>query len=136
MSDTPEQFVIDVLRADGEYAHNLSVDTFLGNFRVETLGFTKESLRPIAKAVLDVFVPPALDKMDSQIEVIEKIVKHPPECIDDEDTYQGVQYIATVEAPYAQALVDSTFLKDEVTIPPGTDEFLLKLSKIPRCNGT
>jgi hypothetical protein len=136
MSDSPEQFVLDVIEADREYAHGVTVDTFLGNFRVEVIGLKKDTARIIAEPILNMFLQPALEKIDAEVENLKKIVKNPPECIDSENTYQGVQYFATVEAPYAEAFIDNTFLKDEVVIPPGTDEYLEKLARIPRCNGS
>ena|ERR1700680_2730921 len=132
--DTPQEFVKDVLDADRDYANGIDINTLVGNFRVELLGMTRDSARSIGKPIVQPFLDIARDKLNGVVTEIKKIIDNPPQCIDDETVYQGVQYISVVEAPYAEALIDNTFLDNEVEIPRGTDEFLHKLSRIPKCS--
>jgi len=134
MEDSPQQFVQDVLEADELYAAGLNNDLLLGLFRLELVGLPEKTLHQIVDPAFNIFREKFVGDLKNLIDKTREVINNPPECIESEDLYQAVQYISTVEGPYAKDFIQSTTLKDSVVIPSGTDEFMIKLSKIPRCD--
>ncbi|MHB8154320.1 MAG: hypothetical protein ACYDG3_14935 [Bacillati bacterium] len=132
--DSPQQFLKDVVEADESYVKGFSIDLLLGNFRItEFAGIPQPIAEIISAPVLIPFIKNINDNALPISKRIKEVIDNPPECIDDKDLYEGVQYISKVEAPYAYYLIKNTFLDDHVKIPPGTKEYMEKLSRIPLC---
>lgn len=132
--DSPQQFLKDVIAADEQYALSMDTDLLIGNTRIsEYMHFSEDLAEKIIHPFVSTFLSDVKRAIPPISRNIDEIIDNPPECIKDRDVYQGVQYAASVEGPYTLQLIRRTFLKDEVQIPPGTEEFMKKISEIPLC---
>jgi len=134
MNDTPEQFLKDVVDADHTYLKGFNTDLLIGNFRItEFIGMPQHMAEVVAGPVLKSMIENAKDYAAPRVIEIKKIIDNPPKCINDQDVYQAIQYFSKVEGPWAKRLLQDTFVKEYVTIPVGTAEFMENLSRIPLC---
>jgi hypothetical protein len=132
--DSPQEFLKDVVDGDKLYFEGIDYTTLIGNFRVTEFAgmpqdLAKFLMAPIVENIFDI----ARKNADNYVPRLKKMIDNPPDCIDDEVLYQGMQYFTRTEGPYTIGLIKQTFLKDYVTIPEGTEEFMNKLANIPKC---
>ena len=133
MNDTPQQFLKDVVDADHAYLKGFNTDLLIGNFRItEFIGMPQQVAEVIAGPILSTLIDNAKDNIAPKVIQIKEVIDNPPKCIENIDVYRGIQYFSKVEGPWAAELTKNTFLKEHVTIPEGTEEFMEKLSKNER----
>jgi hypothetical protein len=134
LMDSPQEFLKDVVDGDELYLKGIDYDTLIGNFRVtEFVGMPRDVAKFLMAPIVEPMLGTARKNADNYVPKIKSVIDHPPQCIDDNMTYQGIQYFTTSEGPFALNLIHNTFLKDQVRVPPGTEEYMHKLKDIPFC---
>jgi hypothetical protein len=133
--DSPQEFVKDIIDGDDLYFKGIDYTTLIGNFRVtEFLGIPQDVAKILMQPIVEPLLDIARENADNYVPKLKKLIDNPPKCIDDNVLYQGMQYFTRSEGDFAVNLIEGTFLKDYVKIPPGTREYMEKLRNIPLCN--
>lgn len=134
MSDSPQQYLKDIISADEAYLTNFNTDLLIGNFRItDFLGIPQNLAELIAGPILHIMIDNAKDNGVPEAKQLTEIINNPPKCIEDQDVYNGLQYFTTVEGPWSIDFLNDTFVGQYIKIPPGTREYFQQMSRIPRC---
>lgn len=133
--DSPQEFLKDIVDGDELYFKGIDYTTLIGNFRVtEFVGMPQDIAKILMKPIVEPILNIAKENSDKYVPRLKEIIDNPPACIEDRVLYEGVQYFTLSEGQFALNLIDGTFLKDYVRIPPGTKEYMDRLRSIPLCN--
>lgn len=133
--DSPQEFLKDIVDGDDLYFKGIDYTTLIGNFRVtEFLGIPQDVAKVLMKPIVEPILQIARRNADQYVPQLKELIDNPPDCIDDNVLYEGMQYFTKSEGTFAVNLIEGTFLKDYVKIPPRTSEFMDKLSRIPKCH--
>jgi hypothetical protein len=125
--DTPEDFVISVIRAD-QYMISHIGDKILSDLLIGKLidiPFPLDYSNP-AVAI-------GRTKLASVYDKAARVVREKPSCIPDIETYGMLKYVTDAEMKFTLNSINKTFIRNYIEIPEGTDELLEELRNIPLC---
>jgi len=129
MTDTPEQFIRDIIQAD-KHIVSASDDKFLIDFLVSP--FVAINI-PFPHGSKNYALDRVINKINEMYDETDQVIVSHPKCIEDVNVYNYIQYLVHAEGPFTIDATRKTKMADYISIPEGMDDYLNSLGAIPLC---